>query len=108
VLQDPAITMTQIGIDPEAFDEVVDKFSETVNEKIIRLEQQADKDSVEPLDLKDLLEGAKLVRAERLTEVLTSLENSWDGRHQEMIRSSAPLLLRELKAMQYHLNLYTS
>lgn len=108
VLQDPAITMTQIGIDPEAFDEVVEKFSETVNEKIIRLEQQANKDSVEPVDLKDLLEGAKLVRAERLTEVLTSLESDWDGQHQEVIRSSAPLLLRELKAMRYQLNLYTS
>jgi hypothetical protein len=48
------------------------------------------------------------VRAERLTEVLTSLENNWDGRHQEIVRSTAPLLLRELKAMQYHLNLYSS
>jgi CheY-like chemotaxis protein len=108
VLQDPAITMSQIGIDPEAFAEVVDKFSETVNEKIIRLEQQADKVSADAVDLKDLLEGAKLVRAERLTEVLTSLENNWDGRHQEIVRSTAPLLLRELKAMQYHLNLYSS
>jgi CheY-like chemotaxis protein len=108
VLQDPAITMTQIGIDPEAFDEVVDKFSETVNEKIIRLEQQGDKDTVDPLDLKDLLEGAKLVRADRLTDVLTSLENGRDGCHQEIIRASAPLLLRELKAMQYHLNLFTA
>ena len=42
VLQDPAITMGQIGLDTGAFAEVVDKFSETVNENIIRLEQQAD------------------------------------------------------------------
>jgi hypothetical protein len=41
VLQDPAITMSQIGIDPGAFAEVVEKFAETVNEKIVRLEQQA-------------------------------------------------------------------
>jgi CheY-like chemotaxis protein len=108
VLQDPAITMTQIGIDPGAFAEVVEKFAETVNEKIIRLEQQADNVSVNAVDLRDLLEGAKLVRAERLTKVLTSLENSWDEQHQEEVRSTTPLLLRELKVMQYHLNLYSS
>lgn len=108
VLQDPAITMGQIGLDPGAFAEVVDKFSATVNEKIIRLEQQADTVSADAVDLKDLLEGAKLVRAERLTEVLTNLESNWDGRHQEMVRSTTPLLMRELKAMQYHLNLYSS
>jgi len=60
------------------------------------------------VDLKDLLEGAKLVRAERLAKVLTSLENNWDERHQELVRSNAPLLLRELKVTQYHLNLYSS
>ena len=108
VLQDPAITMSQIGIDPGAFAEVVEKFAETVNEKIIRLEQQADNISTNAVDLRDLLEGAKLVRAERLTKVLTSLENSWDEQDQEMIRSTTPLLLRELKVMQYHLNLYSS
>ena len=108
VLQDPAITMTQIGIDPGAFAEVVEKFAETVNEKIIRLEQQADNVSADVVDLRDLLEGAKLVRAERLTKVLTSLENSWDEQHQEEVRSTTPLLLRELKVMQYHLNLYSS
>jgi len=108
VLQDPAITMSQIGIDPGAFAEVVEKFAETVNEKIVRLEQQADNVSADAVDLKDLLEGAKLVRAERLAQVLTSLENNWDERHQEVVRSNAPLLLRELKVMQYHLNLYSS
>ena len=108
VLQDPAITMTQIGIDPGAFAEVVEKFAETVNEKIIRLEQQADNVSANAVDLRDLLEGAKLVRAERLTKVLTSLENSWDEQDQEVVRSTTPLLLRELKVMQYHLNLYSS
>ena len=84
------------------------KFAETVNEKIVRLEQQADNVSADAVDLKDLLEGAKLVRAERLAQVLTSLENNWDERHQEVVRSNAPLLLRELKVMQYHLNLYSS
>jgi len=108
VLQDPAITMSQIGIDPGAFAEVVEKFAETVNEKIIRLEQQADNVSADVVDLRDLLEGAKLVRAERLTKVLTSLENSWDEQDQEVVRSTTPLLLRELKVMQYHLNLYSS
>ncbi len=59
------------------------------------------------MDLKDLLEGAKLIRAERLSEMLTSLERCSDGEKLEMFRSKRPFLLRQLKAMQYHLEVYT-
>jgi len=59
------------------------------------------------MDLKDLLEGAKLIRAERLSEILTSLEQCSNGQKPEMFRSKRPLLLRQLNAMQYHLELYT-
>jgi hypothetical protein len=105
-LQDPELTREQIGIDREAFDEVVDKFSETVNEAINRLEQQAEDVPQEPVDFKDLLEGAKLIRAERLMDILTSLENSPYGRKREMIRTLYPVLLRESKAMRHHLIRY--
>ena len=108
VLQEPELTRTQIGIDAEAFAEVVDKFAETVTQIITRLEQQSEDGIQEPADLKDLLEGAKLIRAERLTDLLTSIEHCPNGRKQEVIRSSRPVLLRELKAMQYQLKLYTS
>ena len=102
-LQDPELTREQIGIDCEAFAEVVDKFSETVNEAINQLERQAEDGSQEPMDLKDLLEGAKLIRAERLVDILTSLEHSPYGRMREMIRTTYPVLLRDLKAMQHYL-----
>jgi CheY-like chemotaxis protein len=108
VLQDPELTMEQIGIDADAFAEVVDRFAETVNQTINRLEQQTEDGLQEPVDLKDLFEGAKLVRAERLTDLLYSIEHCPDGRKPEMIRSSRPVLLRELRAMQYQLKLYTS
>lgn len=108
VLQDPEVTRAQIGIDAEAFAEVVDKFSETVNRTVSRLEQQSEIGSPETVDLKDLLEGAKLVRAERLTDLLTRIEHCSSGRKPEMIRSICPSLVRELKAMQYQLKVYTS
>jgi CheY-like chemotaxis protein len=108
VLQDTDITMAQIGIDSSAFAEVVEKFSETVNETVIRLERHAEDAAQEPPDLKDLLEGAKLVRAERLMDILTSLELCPGGRKREMIGPTVPVLLRELKAMQYHLKLFIS
>jgi hypothetical protein len=54
------------------------------------------------------LEGAKLIRAERLMDILTTLEHCPSGRKQETVQSTLPMLLRELKAMQYHLKLYTS
>jgi len=108
ILQDPELTMSQIGIDSKGFAEVVDKFSQAVSDTIIRLERQVEDASQEPMDLKDILEGAKLIRAERLTDILTSLEQCSYGRKLEMFRSKRPLLLRQLKAMQYHLKIYTS
>jgi CheY-like chemotaxis protein len=108
ILQDPDLTMEQIGIDSTAFSEVMDKFSVTVAEAIHRLERQDEDASQEPPDLKDLLEGARLVRAERIVDILTNLERCPGGRRREMIRSTSPVLLRELKAMQYHLKLFIS
>ena len=108
VLQDPGLTMAQIGIDSAAFAEVVDKFSETVDRTLTSLEQQGEGGTPEAVDLRDLLEGAKLVRAERLVDLLTRIEHCPAGRKQEMLRSSYPSLLRELKAMQYQLKVYTS
>ncbi len=107
ILQDPELTRSQIGIDSEAFAEVLDKFSQAVSDAIVRLEKQGEDAAQEPMDLKELLEGAKLIRAERLSEILTSLEQCSTGQKLEMFRSKRPLLLRQLKAMQYHLELYT-
>lgn len=107
ILQDPELTMSQIGIDSEAIAEVLDKFSQAVSDAIVRLEKQVEDAAQEPMDLKDLLEGAKLIRAERLIEMLTSLERCSDGEKPEIFRSKRPYLLRQLKAMQFHLEVYT-
>ena len=107
ILQDPELTMSQIGIDSEAIAEVLDKFSQAVSDAIVRLEEQVEDAAQGPMDLKDLLEGAKLIRAERLIEMLTSLERCSDGEKPEMFRSKRPYLLRQLKAMQFHLEVYT-
>ena len=106
ILQDPELTMSQIGIDSDAIAEVLDKFSQAVSAAIVRLEKQVDA-AQEPMDLKDLLEGAKLIRAERLSEILTSLERCTEEEKLELFRSKRPFLLRQLKAMQYHLEVYT-
>ena len=106
ILQDPELTMSQIGIDSDAIAEVLDKFSQAVSAAIVRLEKQVDA-AQEPMDLKDLLEGAKLIRAERLSEILTSLDRCSEGEKLELFHSKRPFLLRQLKAMQYHLEVYT-
>lgn len=108
ILQDPKLTMAQIGIGSDAFAEVVDKFADSVNDAVNLVERQRDDTAREPLDLKNLLEGATLLRAERLIDIVTTLERSPRSRQPETMRSTIPSLLRELKAMQYHLKLYTS
>ncbi len=42
ILQDPELTMSQIGIDSEAIAEVLDKFSQAVSDAIVRLEKQVE------------------------------------------------------------------
>ena len=108
VLQDPDNTMSLIGMDAEAFLEVVDEFSKIVADKIPQLEQQM-KDTLDaPLDLQDLIEGAKLLRAERVTDILSRLSPTTTKTNPEQIRSIYPVLLRELKATQHYLTLYAS
>ncbi len=108
VLQDPEVTMAQIGIDSGAFAEVMDKFSETVDRTLGSLEQQGEAGAPENVDLRDLLEGAKLVRAERLIELLAKIDHCSSGRKPEMIRGLYPSLVRELRAMQYKIKIYTT
>lgn len=107
-LQNPDQTMSQIGMDSQAFREILDEFLKLVKDKIIQLEQQVNKASAESLDLQDLLEGARLLRAERVIDILDKLDRCSAGGKSEMIRSTYPWLLRELKAVQHYLTVYTS
>jgi len=107
-LQNPDETMSQIGMDSRAFGEILDEFLKLVNDKITQLERPGNRAFEEPLELQDLLEGARLLRAERVIDILDKLNRCPAGRKSEMIRSTYPWLLRELKAVQHYLTIYTS
>jgi CheY-like chemotaxis protein len=107
-LETPEQTMSRIGIDALAFREILEEFSKLVEDKIARLEQQIKEGSEEPLPLQDLLEAARLVRAERLMDVLEKLDRCPMGGEREMVRATYPLLLRELKMTRHYLEIYTS
>jgi len=107
-LQDPDQTMSQIGMDSQAFFEIVEEFLKVVKAKITLLEQCVKEASEETVDLQDLWEGATLLRAERVIDILNRVNQSGSGRKPEIVRSMYPLLLRELKAMQHYLTLYSS
>lgn len=107
-LAKPEETTSRIGMDPQAFREILEEFSKIVEDKIARVEQQINTGSAEPLPLQDLLEGARLVRAERLSDFLDKL-NRWSiEKEPEKIRATYPSLLRELKMARYYLEIYTS
>jgi CheY-like chemotaxis protein len=108
VLQKPDQTMAQIGMDSQAFLEILDEFLKVVKDKIALLEERIKQQSDDPLDLQHLMEGAKLVRADRVTDVLERLNRVGAGTKRESIHSMYPLLLRELKSMQHYLTLYSS
>ncbi|MDZ4344632.1 MAG: hypothetical protein U1E51_19595, partial [Candidatus Binatia bacterium] len=107
-LQNPDQTMSQIGMDSHAFREILDEFLKLVKDKIVQLELQVKEASEEPLELQDLLEGARLLRAERVIDILDKLNRCPAGRKSEMIPSTYPWLLRELKTVQHYLAIYTS
>jgi CheY-like chemotaxis protein len=108
VLQNPDQTMAQIGMDSQAFLEILDEFLKIVKDKIALLEERVKQQSDDPVDLQDLLEGANLVRADRVADVLERLNRVGTGTKRESIHSMYPLLLRELKSMQHYLTLYSS
>jgi len=108
VLQNPDQTKAQIGMDSQAFLEILDDFLKVVKDKIALLEERIEQQSDAPLDLQHLMEGARLVRADRVIDVLERLNRVGAGTKRESIRSMYPLLLRELKSLQDYLTLYSS
>lgn len=108
VMQDPDHTRSQIGMDSQAFFEVLEECLKVVKDKINLLEQHLKVASAEPLDLRDLLEGATLLRAERVMAILTRLDKSAAERTPGMLRSTYTVLLRELKALEHCLVVFSS
>jgi CheY-like chemotaxis protein len=108
VLQKPDQTMSEIGMDSAAFNEVLEEFLKVVKNTVDLLEQGVKQVSKQPLDFQHLLEGARLIRAERVIDILDRLNQSPAEEKPEIARSTYPLLLRELKAAQHCLALYTA
>ena len=108
VLQNQDQTKAQIGMDSQAFIEILDEFLKVAKDKIALLEERIKQQSDDPLDLQHLMEGAKLVRADRLIDVLERINRFGAGIKKESIPSMYPLLLRELKSLQHYLTLYSS
>lgn len=108
VLQKPDQTMSEIGMDSQAFNEILEEFLKVVKDKVDLLEQEVKQVSKQPLDLRHLLEAARLVRAERVIDILDRLNRCPAGKKPEVVQSTYPLLLRELKATQHYLAIYTT
>lgn len=108
VMQDLDQTMSQIGIESQAFFAILDESLKVVRDKISLLEQHLKESSAAPFDLRDLSEGARLLRAERVMEVLNRLDKSAAGKTPQMVGSMYSVLLRELKALEHCLTIYTS
>jgi CheY-like chemotaxis protein len=108
ILQSPAQTMEQVGMDSQAFLEVLDEFLKIVKDKIAQLAARIKEGSVKLLDLQDLMEGAKLIRADRVLDLLEDLNRLGGGAKIETIQSLYSRLLRELKATEHYLTLYAA
>lgn len=108
VMQSPDETMAQIGMDSCAFVNVLDEFLKLVNEKVALLEDLQQKENEASVPLEDLKEGSKLLRANRLTDVLNELIKAENAGRRDQVRSLYPVVLRELKAMRYYLTLYSA
>jgi CheY-like chemotaxis protein len=107
VMQKPDQTMAQVGMDSQAFLDLLDEFLKVVKDKITLLEENIKQHSDEPVDLQDLMESAKLLRADRVTEILERLNRFGVGKPREMIQPIYAMLLRELKSMQHYLAIYS-
>jgi CheY-like chemotaxis protein len=108
VMQDPDHTRSQIGMESQAFCEILDESLKVVRDKITLLEHHLKEASVDPLDLRDLSEGAALLRAERIMEILNRLDKSPVEKTPGMLRSTYAMLLRELKALEHCLMVFSS
>jgi len=107
-LQKPDQTMSEIGMDAQAFNEILEEFSKVVKDKVNLLEREIKHVSKQPLDLRHLLEGAQLIRAERVIDILNRLNRCPAEEKPEIFQFTYPLLLRELKATQHYLALFTA
>jgi CheY-like chemotaxis protein len=105
IMQNGNQIMSRLGVDDQGFVELVDEFLKLVEEKIEVLQQEGA--ATENLEFNDLLEGAKLLGAERIMNAIDRYGKvGMTGEHRSSTATS-PLLLREFKALRCYLNAYS-
>jgi two-component system, chemotaxis family, chemotaxis protein CheY len=102
-LKEKKMVLSEIGIDSNAYEQILREFAAQVNESIVHLERAAAEkpDSQLSTKLASLYEGASLVGAERLKMVLdrhVSIDSRNVTLHNE--DSGYPLILRELNLLK--------
>jgi CheY-like chemotaxis protein len=107
ILRDPFQVMLELGLDLAAYQEIARAFAEQVGDKIGQLEGQLVGEHVEDvlLNLRDLLEGAALLGAERVRSLLERLGNKGEPTLDTPEQANYPLLLQELQCLQEALTL---
>jgi CheY-like chemotaxis protein len=107
-IRNPDETMSQIGMEPEAFFAVIDQFLKIVRETIGSLEESLKVPSSKTVDLQVLSESATLLKAERVVSILEQLSQYRGDTESASVRSKYGDLLCELKSIQHYLTNYYS
>jgi len=106
VLKEKNEIKTQLGLDEDTYQEVARIFASMIDHTIPLLEKRikGETEAKNPLDLLELLESAVYLGAERIGNLLKELTTKGGKTEEEMRDSEYPLLLRELKILQYILS----
>ncbi len=102
VLRDKAQVISQLGLDAEAYEEMVNVFARLVAEKIDQLggEKGEVANSPTTFNLSDLKEAASLLGAERLNELLTRVGERDKEEESKRVSGVQTVLLEELKRLR--------
>jgi CheY-like chemotaxis protein len=102
VLKNKNEVKSQLGLDEETYQEIIQTFDSMISDKVALLEKRIKGETVEgkSLDMLDLLESAVSLGAERIRSLLENLTTKIGKPEDEMKDSEYPLLLRELKILQ--------
>jgi len=96
-------TLSNWDDDPEFYKKIIPIFLSQLNEKIARLEKHLQEATPVKLlkDLFELTEGATILKAKEVIDILGRLALKGEEMDAETIRSEYDLLLKELKNLQY-------
>lgn len=107
ILRDQFQIMLELGLELSAYREIARAFAAQVDEKVGQLEGQLVGEPVERLlpSLRDLSEGAALLGAERVLDLIESPGIKGEDMPENSEQANYPLLFQELKLLQEALTL---